>query len=157
MLQNLNNRERLLVLAGLPLVCLIAFFLYVWQPLYEEQKRLRIDVPKQQATLAWMKNRLAGRMPGDLAAASGASADQPLLTVIENLAIAAKIQNSIQRVQPGNKGNVEIWFQDVVADQLFRWIDQLSVRGIQVDSATVTRGTPGVVAARLKVGRKAPG
>ncbi|MGB5709025.1 MAG: type II secretion system protein GspM, partial [Arenicellales bacterium] len=60
---------------------------------------------------------------------------------------------AIQRVQPGNDGSVEIWFQEATADQLFSWIDQLANNKIAVLSATITRATPGLVSARIKVNR----
>ncbi|MBX2869255.1 MAG: type II secretion system protein M [Acidiferrobacterales bacterium] len=151
LLQNLNSRERLLILVGIPLVLLVTFYLYLWEPLYQDRSRLRVDLPEKEATLAWMRHKLSDR---NLVAAGSPQVDtRPLLTVIEKLAISARIQNSIQRVQPGNNGTVEIWFQEVVADRLFQWIDQLSLRGIFIESATITRGSPGLVAARIKLGR----
>ncbi len=148
--QNLNSRERLLVLVGIPMVLLVMFYLYLWEPLYQDRARLRVDLPEKEATLAWMQHRISDRNP---VAASAGRDTRPILTVIEKLAISARIQNAIQRVQPGTNGTVEIWFQEVVADQLFQWIDQLSLRGIFIESATITRGSPGLVAARIKVGR----
>ena len=150
-LQNLNTRERLLILVGIPLVLLVMFYLYLWEPLHLDRARLRTDLPEREATLAWMQHKLADS--SSLTVTSAQKDTRPLLTVIEKLAIAARIQRSIQRVQPGSNGSVEIWFQEVVADQLFSWIDQLSVRGVFIESATITRGTPGIVAARIKVSR----
>jgi len=150
-LQNLNTRERLLILVGIPLVLLVMFYLYLWEPLHLDRARLRTDLPEREATLAWMQHKLADS--SSLTVTSAQKDTRPLLTVIEKLAIAARIQRSIQRVQPGSNGSVEIWFQEGVADQLFSWIDQLSVRGVFIESATITRGTPGIVAARIKVSR----
>lgn len=150
MIKNLNQRERFLVFVGVPLVLLTGFYLYLWQPAYQEMQRLRVDVPEQRATLAWMQHQLTTYSGGG----GGQPVDQrPLLTVIEKMAIAAHIQKTIQRVQPGNDRTVEVWLQEVVADQLFEWIDQLAVRGITVDSATITRGTPGLVSARIRLSR----
>ena len=149
---NLSSRERLLIGIGLPLVLLIIFYLYFWQPYRDELQRLRRMVPEKAATLAWMQHRLAQQPVSD-AVTSGSNAKGPLLTEIEKLAISTKVQEAIQRVQPGVDGEVEIWFQDVVADQLFRWIDQLSSSFISVESATITRSSPGLVSARVKLNR----
>ncbi len=150
-LQNLNARERLLILLGIPVVLVVMFYLYFWEPLHLERSRLRTELPEREATLAWVQHKLADGRPIEVAAAGDDT--QPLLTVIEKQAIAARIQKAIQRVQPGSNGSVEIWFQEVVADQLFSWIDQLSTQGVYIESATISRGTPGVVAARIKVAR----
>lgn len=150
--QNLSARERLLTGLILPLVAVILFYLYLWQPTHSEVKRLRLSVPEKSATLAWMNHRLAG---ADISRDEVAdeSPGGPILTVIERVAIAAGVKPAIQRVQPGNDGSVEVWYQEVVADQLFRWIDQLADTGVIVQTATITRLTPGLVSARVKVSR----
>lgn len=150
--RNLSSRERLLVGLILPLVAAVLFYLYLWQPTYSEVKRLRLSVPEKNATLAWMRHRLSSAGSGVQTATSGQS-DGPILTVLEQLAISAGVKPAIQRVQPGNDGSVEVWYQEVVADQLFRWIDQLASAGISVQTATITRLTPGLVSARVKVQR----
>ena len=150
--KNLNQREKLLISLGIPLLLVVMFYLYMWQPLSKELSQLRLKVPENNATLAWMNHQLASfEKPTDPAQSSGQN--QPLLTVIERVAINTKVKDAIQRVQPGNDGSVEIWFQEAVADQLFLWIDQLSGSQVAVVSATITRATPGLVSARVKVNR----
>jgi len=149
---NLSSREKLLVGIGLPLVLIIIFYLYFWQPTRDELARLQRLVPEKTATLAWMNHQLQQPQINQgtkIAANQGG----PLLTVIEKVAIETAVQGAIQRVQPGAGGEVEIWFQDVVADQLFRWIDKLALNAVTIDSATVTRATPGLVTARVKLSR----
>ncbi len=151
--QNFNIREKILVGLLLPLILMLVFYLYLWQPTKLELGKLRLAVPQDNATLAWMKFRLNdGVVNSD--GEDQAGQNKPLLTVIEKVAIDTGIKNSIQRVQPGESGVVEIWFQEVVADQLFAWIDQLAVNGISVDSAAITRAIPGRVSARIKVIRR---
>ena len=150
--KNLNQRERLLVGLGIPLLLVVMFYLYMWQPLSKDLSQLRIKVPENNATLAWMNYQLKSFKSSSIASQSSTQR-QPLLTVIERIAINTKIKDAIQRVQPGNDGSVEIWFQDAVADQLFLWIDQLSGSQVAVVSATITRATPGLVSARVKVNR----
>jgi len=149
---NMSTREKALVGIGLPLVLLVIFYLYFWQPARTELSRLRQLVPEKNATLAWMQHQL--RQPQNNQAANSAlNNNTPLLTVIEKVAIETGVQGAIQRVQPGSSGEVEIWYQEVVADQLFRWIDKLALNAVSVESATVTRATPGLVSARVKVNR----
>ena len=149
---NLNQRERLLIGLGIPLLLVVMFYLYMWQPLSRELSQLRLRVPENNATLAWMNHQLAG-FENSSSSSQSSGQGQPLLTVIERVAINTKVKDAIQRVQPGNDGSVEIWFQEAVADQLFLWIDQLSGSQVAVVSATITRATPGLVSARVKVNR----
>lgn len=150
--KNLNQRERLLMGLGIPLLLVVIFYLYMWQPLSKDLSQLRIKVPENNATLAWMNYQLKS-FKNSSSASRSSGQKQPLLTVIERIAINTKVKDAIQRVQPGNDGSVEIWFQDAVADQLFLWIDQLSGSQVAVVSATITRATPGLVSARVKVNR----
>lgn len=147
---SLNYREKLLVGIGVPFLLVVMFYLYMWAPLSKELSQLRLRVPENNATLAWMNHQLAGLKQSSVSTQSQ-NQNQPLLTVIEQAAIKAKVKDAIQRVQPGNDGSVEIWFQEAVADQLFNWIEQLSSSKVSVLSATITRATPGLVSARIKV------
>lgn len=147
---SLNHREKLLVGFGVPLLLVVIFYLYMWTPVSKELSQLRLKVPENNATLAWMNHQLASLKQSSVSNQSQ-NQNQPLLTVIEQAAIKAKVKDAIQRVQPGNDGSVEIWFQEAVADQLFNWIEQLSSSKVSVLSATITRATPGLVSARIKV------
>ncbi len=149
---NLNQREKLLIGFGVPLLLVVVFYLYMWQPVSKELSQLRLKVPENTATLAWMNHQLAG-LKQSSASKPSQNQNQPLLTVIEQVAIRSRVKDAIQRVQPGNDGSVEIWFQEAVADQLFNWIEQLSGNEVSVLSATITRATPGLVSARIKVNR----
>ena len=150
---SLSKRERILVGVAFPLVFVILFYFYFWQPVVSDLGKLRLGVPEKNATLAWMRNRLANAGSANETAAES-DRDAPLLTVIEQVAITSGVKAAIQRVQPGSDGSVEIWFQEVVADQLLRWVDQLSGSGIAVDTATITRASPGMVSARIKLRRQ---
>ncbi|MGB5707934.1 MAG: type II secretion system protein GspM, partial [Arenicellales bacterium] len=57
--RNLNQRERMLVSLGVPVLMVIMFYLYLWQPVAEDIDRLRIKVPENNATLAWMHHQLS--------------------------------------------------------------------------------------------------
>ncbi len=150
--RNLNQRERMLVSFGVPVLLVIMFYLYLWQPVAEDIDRLRRKVPENNATLAWMNHQLSSFNKLS-ATQKSSSTSQPLLTVIEQVAIRTNVKDAIQRVQPGNDGSVEIWFQEATADKLFSWVDQLANNRIAVLSATITRATPGLVSARIKVNR----
>ena len=150
--QGLNPRERGLIGIGLPVLLGLMFYFYLWQPVYDQRNALRNAVPEKRALLAWMEFRLADVTP-EIASTSASEQDQPLLTIIERVAISAKIADAIQRVQPSSGGAVEIWYQEAVADNLLRWLDQLAELGIAVESATIAQASEGKVSARVKLAR----
>ena len=150
---SLRKRERIVVGVAFPLVVVILFYFYYWLPVVSDLGKVRLGVPDKIAKLARLRIRLAIAGSANETAAES-DRDAPLLTVIEQLAITSGVKAAIQRVQPGSDGSVEIWFQEVVADQLLRWVDQLSGGGIAVDTATITRASPGMVSARIKLRRQ---
>ena len=148
--QRLNKRERFLVGVCLPIVAVVIFYLYFWQPTEEELVRLRLTVPEKVATLAWMEHRLQNANPTKK---TQSSSNEPLLTTVEKVAIVVNVKNAIQRVQPGKNNSIEIWFNEAVADHIFAFVDRLAQDKITVASATISRSTPGLVTARIKLER----
>ena len=146
--QNLNPREKLIIKLGFPLLFILVFYYYYWQPNLEKLAFLRTDVPQKRATLAWIQHQLEQAKPY-LAQPLSRNTSMPLLTVIERAAIQTGVKKSIQRVQPGDEGEVRIWFQDVVADKWFALIDVLAKQGIGVESTNITRSTEGLVTVRV--------
>ena len=122
----------------------VVAYLYFWQPYFESVGQLRLEVPQQRATLAWMDDTIS-KSEEWLNKSIAPKNDQPLLTVIESRAVRAGIKPTIGRVQPIGSDQVSVWFQEVVADQWFAFVDYLSEDGIEVDALTMTRASQGLV------------
>ena len=150
--QSLNARERLIIKLGIPAVLATAFYYYYWQPGVEKLEFLRADVPQKRATLAWMEHQIEAAAPY-LSRPANPTAGTPLLTVIEQVAIKARVHRAIQRVQPGDDGTVKMWFQDADGDYLVYFIDMLTKGGISVEAANITRSGLGLVSARITLSR----
>ena len=150
--KSLSSRERLIVKLGFPCLFALLFYYYYWQPNLEKLNYLRTDVPQQKATLAWMQHQIEEAEP-HLAQPANQSASLPLLTVIERAAIQTRVNNAIQRVQPGGDGSVKIWFQDIAADSWFQLIDLLAKSGIGVEATNITRSTAGLITIRVTLVR----
>ena len=153
MISNMSSRERLLVGLLIPLTLLIVFYYYVWQPTEERIEQLRLEVPQKKAELAWMKHEIALAAPwlGKVEVAN--KNNQPILTVIEQRAAQAGIKNQIQRVQPLQDNQVRIWFKEVVADSMLRFVDSITVDGLNVREASLTRASEGQINARITLQR----
>ena len=130
----------------------LLFYLYYWEPNLQKLHDLRQAVPEKKATLAWMEHQIEQARPY-LNQDEKESDNRPILTLIERAAIKSEVKPALKRVQPGNQGEVKLWFEDAVADQWFSMIDFLTQYGITVDQANITRSTPGLVTARLTVSR----
>ncbi len=145
--KNLSQREKTLVGLVIPAFLMVIGYLYLWLPTHESLTRLRTDLPLKAAEFAWMEHELSLIEPL-MTRNENSGSVQPILTVIERRAIESQVKKSIQRVQPNNNSEVKLWFKDVSADRWLRFVDQLSLDGISVDSATITRKTDGVVNVR---------
>jgi len=136
----LSARERLVLGGGGLAAAAIVLYTFAWVPWQAELRRLRAQVPENRATLAWMQDQLgrlgpaAGRIP-----AAGSDRSLPLLTVVEQSSREAGIRDAVRQIQPGEKGEVNVWLQDAAFDTWVRWVDALRGRDIELTAASVTR------------------
>jgi len=132
-------RERRVLAAGGLVAGLIVLYTGVWSPWQAELARLRVQVPEQRASLAWMQDQLArlGPAAGRLAAASR-TRSLPLLTVVEQTAREAGLRDTVRQIQPGEKGEVNVWLQDAGFDTWLQWTDALRGREIEIAGANIS-------------------
>jgi type II secretory pathway component PulM len=147
----LTSRERFVLGIGMPLMLLIMSYYLYGQPLSANLERLRIDVPRKAAELAWAKHEIDNASKR-LNVSSVNQPNRPILTVIESIAIQADVKNAIQRVQPDNQ-QVKMWFQDVISNHWFEFVNRLALEGIFVDSATLSHTKPGKMNVRATLVR----
>jgi type II secretory pathway component PulM len=148
----LSARERLIIGYSIPLLMLVVGYLYFWQPMADKLDRLRVEVPQKTAELAWAEHELE-KASEWLTSVDSQGNQKPLLTIIESRAIESRIKNEIQRAQP-NERQVKLWFQDVVADHWLGFVNRLSLDGISVESATLTRAKDGKINVRVTFARQ---
>ncbi|MEM7195374.1 MAG: type II secretion system protein M [Pseudomonadota bacterium] len=148
--QTLSAREKWIIKLGFPLVLALVFYFYYWEPNLRKLENLRLAVPQQRATLAWMEHEINQAGPY-LTKPAKEKDSRPILTLIERSATKSGIKNALERVQPGTNGEVKLWFQDANADQWFKMVDFFTSYGISIEAATITRADPGFVTARLTV------
>ena len=143
---NLSQRERLILTLVIPGSIAVIGYLYYWQPLQDNFERLKVETPQRAAELAWVKHELENS--AHLLQVVQNGSDTPILTVIEKMAIQSGVKAAIQRVQPKDENNVQLWFNEVLADDWFRFVKLLGVTGVEVDSATLTRRKEGAISVR---------
>jgi type II secretory pathway component PulM len=148
----LNSREQAVIGLGLPLVLVVAVYLYYWQPAKQHLDNLRIQVPQKTAELAWVRHEI-GKAEQWLGARASGGENQAILTIIEIRAIASGVKASIQRVQPTNAKEVQMWFREAPADGWLNFVNLLRIDGISVESATLTRAKLGRINVRVTFSR----
>ena len=150
----LAPRERAVLAGGLAAAVLVLAYAFAWVPWQDALGRLRLQVPAERETLAWMR-QAAARAAALRGAAPGASGGLPALTVLERTAEWRGLRERIRQMRPADQGRVRIWLQDVSFDDWLRWLGDLRGRGLVVTAAHVERaGAPGRVSLRMTVARR---
>ncbi|MFT4045344.1 MAG: type II secretion system protein M [Solimonas sp.] len=153
--EQLQPRERVIVLAGGAVLLLIIFYLALWKPLVLAGQRRSAALETSRA-LAVRIESAAGLAQGgrDAGAIDRSTA---LLSVVDQSSRGPALGVPPTRVQPEGNGDkaVKVWFEGVPFDNALRWLGELQARyAIMVTSAEIEPGSaPGLVNARFTLSR----
>jgi general secretion pathway protein M len=153
-----THRERVSLVVGTVLVLVILVYSLVWVPLQRERARLRVELPRLQADVAFMQSSLS-QVRG-LSGTNQSSAPNgrrlPLLSLIEQQAQSAGLADYIRQVSAGQKeGEASIRLGAVPFEAWIRWADGLEKQGVRLLSVTIARDpTPGLVDVRMTVSQE---
>ncbi len=151
---SLAAREKTLVITGLITILATVLYIAVLEPRYQRLNTLRLQVPARHQDLMWMQQQVSqfksllvnGRT-------SGNRQKLPLLTIIERTATQSGLRTSINRMQPSERGQVRVWFDDVYFDPWLRWLETLRKQKIEVFAASITRAGDQKVNIRVTLGQ----
>ncbi|MFZ0487584.1 MAG: type II secretion system protein M [Arenicellales bacterium] len=154
-LTGLSTREQVVLVGGGVLALVVVLYTLAWRPWQEELNRLRIQVPEEEQTLAWMRTQAA--QVDSLTKSSNTAAEQtglPLLTLVERSANEVEIRKAITRMSPGDKDNqVRVWMDKADFDLWLRWLKALQAAGIEVADANIDRASENKVNIRATLQR----
>lgn len=157
-LANLDPRERhMLFLGGGALLLFLLYFLG-WQPLSAKLDQAAQRVHEQRATYLWMQAKAEEvRRIRSAAPAIKSAGGQSLLATADQTARESGLGPALKRVEPESAGNVRVWLDGALFDDLVKWLLRLRHDyGIQVASISVERqNDSGVVSARLTLSKEA--
>lgn len=148
----LDDYERLGVMAGGAAVLVLAAVFFVWLPLDQRRDDLAARVQAQAETLAWMQDARrrvldARRQPG-AAEREGRS----LLALIDATAREHELAGQLRRAEPSGDDGVRVWFEEVRFTGLAAWMEALGERyGLVFTGFHIDRAGTGRVNARLTV------
>lgn len=147
---NVSDRDkRLLAAGGFVLMLILGYFL-LYEPLSNDNRRLRAALERQDIDLAWM--RQASRSLRDRPVVqAAAAADEPLLVIADRTIQAAGLKQQLKRIQPDGDDKIRLWLEHASFGAVIKWLDTMQRQhGIRVDAATVDRQeATGVVNAKL--------
>ena len=152
-LENLDPRERLMVVAGAALLVLFLLYILVWSPLHSGYDSMRTTVEEQRATALWMQQS-AQTLQG-LKRSGGRSAQglggRSLLSIADSTARAGGLGPALKRVEPEGGDSVRVWLDGAPFDVLVKWLGTLStIHGVNAETVTMARSdAAGRVNARL--------
>ncbi|MFL6622055.1 MAG: type II secretion system protein GspM [Sulfurifustaceae bacterium] len=147
---SLAPRERLVLGSGLVIAAVLLLYGLLWAPLRNDINRLRVEVPREQQQLQWMRAQ-AGRIQQLRAAAPTALPGGGLLSFVEQSAQTHGIRANIKRIEPEGSNAVRLAIDSVGFNSLVEWLANLQKQGgVRVDNAQLEPlPTPGLANARL--------
>lgn len=153
----LAPRERGIIVAGGVLVAAVAIWLFALGPAYRSLARLRVDVPRERAQLAVMRDQAA--LVERLRRGSPARAPAMKLSALaEGAANTHGLRATITRVEDEGENGVRIALEKAPFNAMVTWLADLHQRsGLRVETASIETHEPeGTVNARLLLRAQAP-
>lgn len=151
--ENLNARERYMVIAAAVIVGLFLLYVAIWLPAHARVERMEKSVQEQRQLLQWMKTasaeavklRTAHNISG--APKTGSS----LLALVDQTAKSRKLGPALKRIEPKGEGSVRVQLENAVFDDMITWLDSLQRSyGVTVDTVTLDKqDAPGKVTVNL--------
>lgn len=147
--------RRALSLAGLALLAFL-FYSFIFEPLEGQRARLESRLNAAGATHQWLLD--AAQEVEALSKGSTAQArpggERSLLATVDQTARQARLSAALKRVEPQANGDVRVWLENAVVDDVFGWLSGLAGQGIEVSQLSLTaEEAPGIGTLRLTVTR----
>lgn len=151
--ENLDGRERSMIIAGGVIAVLIVLWGGVWNPLATGTVELSGSVASKRALLVSLQRaRSVATQPG--MQVDGA-AGQSLVLLVDQTHRNFGLEGTLTRNQPDGTAGIRVTFQNASFDGLIAWLGALHTSyGVVVDTATVDGArAPGIVNATVVLRR----
>ena len=125
-LEQLNDRERMMVYAAAIALAIFLPYQLIWAPLMNTVEDRREKVEKQERDLIWMQSHLEQVRQLSTASTSNTGTGQELYGVVEKTA-RQKFGGDI-RVQQEGKNGIRIQIKNSGFDDIMIWLDDLQFR-----------------------------
>ena len=151
---NLEMRERRLIIVAAAMTVLLLLYLAVWKPVAGEYHRLDISVAEKEKTLSEMEQlaqeaQQLQRTQVNTSAHSHGS----LLATVDRTAKSNGLGSSVKRVRPDGDNKASVSLEGAEFDRVVVWLENLQRReGVSVVSSTVEKQKEeGLVSMRIEL------
>lgn len=149
--EKLQPREKMMVAVMFVVVLTFLFYLLFWLPVTKDLKRLRVSLPKAEASLAIMRVQ-AAKIKSLKSRHPTTSGSGGLLSQLEQAATHRGLRQFITQMEPDGNAGVRMTIEGVSMNNLLSLLSGLHKKsGLRVENATISPATesPGIVNARI--------
>lgn len=155
---NLQYRDRMLLMATAALVITLFFYLFAYEPIIKKQSTLTQRITSQRQLASWMQDtsvKIKQLQGGSSEATPVVSSNTSMLSIIENSSRQANLRNPIQRMEPVGSNGVKLWIEKAPFDSVIQWLGELNRQHhISVDRLSINKSdAPGLVTLQLDLKR----
>ena len=124
--QQLQNRERGLIVLAAVVIVLVLLWTFVWEPLQQSSQDNRARIAEQQSLLLWLESiePEVQRLRAEQNARTGIGNRSPI-SLIDQTARAAGLAGALQRIEPASSNQVRVVFEQVEFAGLMEWLSSL--------------------------------
>lgn len=124
---NLDEREKVFVIAGTVLVFVAVIYAFVWTPIDKGHKALVTSVATWERSLAELRP-LQGAQPAAGATTNNQqiNTQQTPVVIVDQTLRARGLDRSLKRSQPTTSNGIRVEFENVAFDDLVLWLGDLS-------------------------------
>ncbi len=143
--ENLEQRERLFVIAGAAAIVLALLYFLVWSPVAKRHADVAADVEIWRTSLAEirpLRAQLSNGADSNNGASPGVpSANRSPIIIVDQTLRERGLDQYRKRSQPTSSNGIRIEFENVSFDELVVWLGDLSANhAMFVQAATFSRG-----------------
>ena len=149
--QDLDKTQRRWLSAGIIIVALMLYWALFWDPLADARQALSRQLSNERANALWLQ-QLHPQTQQQAGASRQLPAGKTLLRLVDETLRAQGMAAGIERIEPGDDGEVRLWLRGVAFDQLSIWLALMSNRyGVLSTQAAINRdaNAAGLVNVRL--------
>lgn len=149
-LDNLQPRERRIVLAGAIVVGVIVIWGFIWSPLSAANANLGVAVAEKQRLAVALQRTAA--IPGrDATPVAAGVRGASLVVLVERTQQAHGLAGAFTQTRPDGPDGINVTFQNASFDAMLNWLVMLQAEhGVSIESATFnSTRQAGLVSGRL--------
>jgi len=124
--QQLDLRERRMLITGGLLALVLLPYLLFWLPLEDDLRNLQKGLKIERASIVWMRTAAdevlsQRRVPASVKNKT-ATSGRSMLSIVDKSTRTAGLGDSVKRVEPDGKDAVKVWLEAVDFDLLMKWM-----------------------------------